>query len=103
MHEGATGVQTVAPSSINAWLNAPGRSGETSRSAISEIRLRTVPVVVFSRIRNRRAITRVTFPSTAGTGIPKAMLATAPAGYGPLPGRGARPPYQRGDSPRWRL
>ena len=30
---------------------------------------------------------RSTFPSTAGTGIPKLMDATAPAVYGPIPGR----------------
>ena len=34
-----------------------------------------------------RASTRMTFPSTAGTGIPKEMDATAPAVYSPIPGR----------------
>ena len=49
-----------------------------------------------------RESTRFTFPSTAGTGRPKAMLATAPAVYSPTPGSvlssagssGSRPPYR---------
>src|SRR5436309_11705775 len=40
-HAGASGVQTVAPRSINAWVKAPGRSGETSGAAIAGTRLRT--------------------------------------------------------------
>src|SRR3989454_1551251 len=76
---GDVGVQTVAPSSIIAWLNAPGRSEETRRAAISATRRRTDAVVTSSRIQKSRAMTRVTFPSTAGTGSPKAILPTAPA------------------------
>src|SRR5881409_786716 len=86
-------------------VEGTGRSGETSRAAISAIRLRTAPAVTFSRIRNKRATTRTTFPSTAGTGIPKAMLATAPAVYGPIPGSDASSSLERGTSPpcRWTI
>src|SRR6266545_7972730 len=41
----------------------------------------------------------VTFPSTAGTGTLKAMLATAPAVYGPIPGRAASSSKDSGSRP----
>ena len=73
------GRQTVAPSSIMAWLNAPGASTGmiSARAAVifffmaGEVMSPSSPVM--------RAVTRSTLPSTAGTGRPKAMEAMAPA------------------------
>ena len=79
-HWGAPlGRQTVAPSSIMAWLKFPGSpAGMTAWRAVvtfffmaGEVMSPLSPVI--------RAATRSTFPSTAGTGMPKAMEAMAPA------------------------
>ena len=99
------GTQIVAPSSMSAWLNAPARFWWYTfalRSSASPIHgntffsfLPSAPCINFSNnfsisLRNdcfmisvssaeTRVKTRSTFPSTAGTGIPYAIDATAPA------------------------
>ena len=89
-HRGARGAHTVAPSSIMAWLKSPGRSRESSASATARTAAAAlVPLLAASpppRAAARRAATRITFPSTAATGSPNAMDATAAAVYGPTPG-----------------
>ncbi len=83
-HFGSRGVQTEPPRSINAWLSFPAEPPASSiRPRASPSRS---PGVGLSR-SYKRLSTRRTLPSTAGSGRPNAMLATAPAVYGPMPGR----------------
>ena len=79
-HNGAPlGRQTVAPRSIMAWLNWPGKStGMMACRAWVKWRLPWVVVMSVSSARTRAA-TRNKFPSTAGTGWPKQMEAMAAA------------------------
>ena len=74
------GAQTVAPSSIIAWLKSPGRSGSTSAAASSHDSLSLnggcCAAAATARILDS---TRSTLPSTTGTRWPKAMEAMAPA------------------------
>ena len=78
--------QTVAPSSIMAWLKSPGCLGSTSSSA-REVNSFAADEVSRSLARtpSRRARTRTTLPSTTATGSAKAILAMAAAVYGPTP------------------
>ena len=93
-HFGDRGVHTVAPNSIIASLKSPGRAVSISSAA----RPRTCAREGSGR-SNSRATTRRTLPSTAGTASPKAMLATAAAVYGPIPGRARRPAADEGNTP----
>ena len=99
---------TVAPSSMSAWLKSPGRCGPRPPSApgtTSAARRHSRPRVAVSAgspsTRKRRESTRAAFPSTAAAGTAKAMLATAPAVYGPKPGSARRASTEAG-SPPWR-
>ncbi len=83
---GADGVHTVAPSSMRAWFQSPGASGSTSPAAVSLSQAAPGSATSKSLLSTRR-----TFPSTAGTGRPKAMLAMAPAVYSPTPGSALSP------------
>jgi len=71
---GSFGVHTVAPSSIIAWFHERGSSGSRSPSAVARSQR-----ALGSSAANRRARTRRTFPSTAATGSPNAIEATAAA------------------------
>ena len=77
-----------------ASLKSPGRPGSTSPAAASRSR----PAVGASMSNNRHS-TRFTFPSTAGTTRPNAMLATAPAVYSPTPGNRFSAAGSSGNSP----
>jgi hypothetical protein len=48
---------------------------------------------------NTRERTRATFPSTSGARSPNAMLAIAPAVYGPMPGTSRSSDARRGNAP----
>ena len=98
---GDSGRHTVAPSSINAWFQSPGRSSATSVSATRHSAFsRTGSPAAPSRAKSR-ASTRATFPSTTGTGSPKAIEATAPTVYRPNPGSAASVSTVRGNRPPW--
>ncbi len=75
----ACGMQTNAPSSINAWLKSPLRVPGIMGSKTRSVRFLTAGLEISESSAVRRIQTRRTFPSTAGTGCPKAMDATAPA------------------------
>ena len=79
-HKGAPfGRHTVAPSSISAWLKAPALfSGIISNKSFS-IAVRTDAFMISASSSVTRDMTRSTFPSTAGTGMPNAIDAMAPA------------------------
>ena len=69
---GLRGRQTVAPSSISAWLKSPGRSASTMRWAYARIS-------DASSVSSNRDRTRFTLASTAGVRCPNAIDAMAPA------------------------
>ena len=73
------GTHTVAPSSIIACVNAPARVlgivGASSRSTS----FFTDCFIISESSSDTRISIRSTFPSTAGTGMPYAMEAIAPA------------------------
>ena len=73
------GRHTVAPSSISAWLYAPGASRGMTWARASVTRFFMAGVEISPSSPVIRATTRSTLPSTAGVGRPKAMEATAPA------------------------
>ena len=79
-HKGSPfGTQTMAPSSISAWLKLPAQScGITCCSACSTL-VFTDCFIISELSADTRIRIRNTFPSTAGTGIPYAMDAIAPA------------------------
>ena len=65
---GVPGTQMVAPRSITAWLKSPGRSAGTRAAASPSNRRRTEGMPTFSRMPRNLLTTRITLPSTAGTG-----------------------------------
>src|SRR5262249_11837436 len=80
-HRGDRNEQTVAPSSMIAWLTARGSAERTNFSAavqsspgFSSIQ----PCILETTLR--------TLPSTIGYGLLNAMLRIAPAIYRPMPG-----------------
>ena len=81
----------MAPRSIMAWLKSPGAPAGITASRAPRIRRLVSGFVMSPASPVRRATTRSTFPSTAGTGSPKAMEATAPAVYSPTPARDSKP------------
>ena len=91
--------QTSAPSSIMAWLCSRARPSGTRRRA----QRRTTPAAgsCFTGLStsNTRAMTRSTLASTQGSFSPKAMLAMAPAVYGPTPGRARMASRSEGNAP----
>lgn len=92
------GVQTVAPSSINASLNTPGlRATPTNFPARSHAQSdcsAAVPRLAETRIR-----TRATFPSTSGSAFPNTIDEIAPAVYRPTPGSRAESHTACGTTP----
>ena len=86
LHKGLVGVQTVAPSSMRPWLNAPGSPGSTNSCANLQLSLNKAGDFIGRSIAQSLLKTRATFPSTSAAGCPKAMEAMAPAVYGPTPG-----------------
>ena len=84
---GVTGDSISDPKSINAWLKSPGRFFEIIFSAIAWNTFLLDGLPISNPISNNRLITRIKFPSTAGSGKLKAILAIAPAVYGPIPFR----------------
>ena len=95
----APGRQNVAPTSMTACVQSAGRSGGTDASAIAW-RSRGGNA---SRVPpTARPSTRRTFVSTAPTGIPNAIAATARAVYGPTPGRRSSAARSRGTRRRAR-
>jgi hypothetical protein len=76
---GASGVQTIAPRSMSAWLNRPGFRAGTSSAAIRQIG--SSPPAPSSRPAwpASRAITRRELASTIGSRRPSAIDAIAPA------------------------
>ena len=74
-----------------AWLKSPG--ARTGRTAFNAAHIRRVVSGVVMSLPSpvSRETTRSTFPSTAGTGTPKAMEAMAPAVYSPTPASFRRP------------
>lgn len=74
---GLRGLQTVAPSSITAWFQSPGRDGSNSCCASAWIwRAAAADPGASARTARNLEITRTTFASTHATGSPKAMDAT---------------------------
>lgn len=100
---GARGVQMVAPNSITAWFQSPGRRIGTSVPANAHRRRAPRGSRMAAGIANSRERTRATFPSSTGSGRSKHMERTAPVVYRPTPGRqpnasgssGTRPPCSR--------
>lgn len=96
-------MQIVAPSSISPWLRSPGAavSGSAVISSPACAHSAFVPAVdLMSSVRPcTRASTRATLPSTSGARSPYAMLAIAPAVYGPIPGTSRRSEARRGNAP----
>jgi hypothetical protein len=96
---GVRAVQIRAPNSIVAWVQRPASSGSDEaaelarRSAMSCSARRSA-----GSAANRRTIQRRTLVSTAPTGRPKAMDATARAEYGPIPGSRSSPSTVSGHS-----
>jgi purine nucleosidase len=76
-HSGVRGRHTVAPRSISAWAQSPGRSPVTRPSARRRSSGRAAGRGVSTA--NSRAMTRSTLPSTTLAGRPKAIAATAAA------------------------
>ncbi len=72
-----TGVQTVAPNSISAWLKSPAWPRTSNAGASFQARVRAEPDR--SRQPSRRQSTRATLPSTTGASRLSAMDPTAPA------------------------
>jgi len=92
-------VHTVAPSSIMAWLKSPGRRGGTSAPASAQSRPSVAAWPMGAAMSNKRASTRLTFPSSTGTASLYAMLAMAPAVYRPMPGRACHSSAVSGNCP----
>ena len=79
-HRGAPlGRHTVAPNSIRAWLKSPGASTGMTRFRAAPIRALVSGFIMSPSSPVMRATTRSTLPSTAGSGMPKAMEEMAPA------------------------
>ena len=76
---GVTGRQSVAPSSIIAWLKSPGRPGSIHRAARSATSAASRGSFAWPSSAASRATTRMTLPSTTALGSPKAIEATAAA------------------------
>ena len=98
-HRGA-GEHTSRPRSMSAWFHSAGRRGSSQASAAS--RSSRTGTSSGSAPRSTRAHTRRAFVSTAATGTPYAMLATAADVYSPTPGRARRATGSRGTTPRCR-
>ena len=88
---GPLGPHTVAPSSISAWVKSPGHSAGYTVSKAALARFFTAGSLMGAGSAKKRDSTRSTLPSTAATGRPKQMEATAPAVYSPTPGRASSP------------
>ena len=89
---GERGRQSVAPRSMTACVQRSGASGSISSSA-------SACASRGSGRPYRRSTTRRTFVSTAATGIPKQMAATARAVYAPIPGSSSSSSSRRGTRP----
>src|ERR1035437_1495872 len=79
---GWRGRQTVAPSSISAWLKWPGWRGSIHCWAISRNRARVRPAEMSEASLVTRATPRSTLPSRTAKGRSKAMLPMEAAGCG---------------------
>ena len=99
-HCAPRGRQTIAPSSINDWFKSPHLPvALTIAFAKSHSHSFAVPDFTSPSTANTRANTRATLPSTTGSGLSNAMLATAPAVYRPTPGSPLKASASRGTSP----
>mmetsp|Transcript_10450 Transcript_10450/g.31982 ORF Transcript_10450/g.31982 Transcript_10450/m.31982 type:complete len:254 (-) Transcript_10450:486-1247(-) len=85
-HFGALGVQTVAPSSIRAWLKHPGLSASTTE--FESLQWSFVFAGALGSPARALSLDRtlITLPSTTPALLPKAMEAIAEAVYIPIPG-----------------
>ena len=91
--------QTSAPSSIMAWLCSRALPSGTRRSAQARTAEAAGSCLTGPSRSKTRATTRSTLASTQGSFSPKAMLATAPAVYGPTPGRARMSSRSEGKTP----
>ena len=78
-HLAILGVQTMEPMSMSAWLKSPGFSSEISSLSFSSNIFREAALEISDSISNNRLVTRIKFPSMAGSGKPKEIEAIAAA------------------------
>ena len=79
-------MQTTAPSSMIPCVKSDGEAWETRRRDDSQHHDPNDFCDFTWYTERRRDSTRITFPSTAGSGLLKAMERIAPAVYSPMPG-----------------
>ncbi len=87
----------MRPRSITAWFQSPGASRGSHRAAAAATS--AAETSSGSRPNATLAITLRTFVSTAATGTPNAIDATADAVYGPMPGSASNAGMSDGTSP----
>ena len=79
-------MQTTAPNSMIPCVKSDGGACDTSRPADCQHQVRNDFWDFTWYTDRRRDSTRITLPSTAGSGLLKAIERMAPAVYSPMPG-----------------